>query len=62
VPHVPQPVPVPNIIGLPPIRNGAARAHAPALGEHTATVLHEHGYSDTEIADLATREIIGTGQ
>jgi crotonobetainyl-CoA:carnitine CoA-transferase CaiB-like acyl-CoA transferase len=59
VPHVPQPVPVPNIIGLPPIMNGTSRAHAPTLGEHTAAVLREHGYSDAEIADLATREVIG---
>ena len=58
-PGVPEPVPMPNIPGLPPLRNGTKRAHAPRLGEHSVEVLAEHGYTRAEIADLLDRKVIG---
>jgi crotonobetainyl-CoA:carnitine CoA-transferase CaiB-like acyl-CoA transferase len=58
-PGVPEPVPMPNIPGLPRFENGTRRAHAPSLGEHSAEVLAEHGYSETEIGDLLERKVIG---
>ena len=58
-PGVPEPVPMPNIPGLPPLRNGTKRAHAPRLGEHSVEVLAEHGYGEAEIADLLDRKVIG---
>jgi crotonobetainyl-CoA:carnitine CoA-transferase CaiB-like acyl-CoA transferase len=35
----------------------SAQAPAPRLGEHSAEVLREVGYSDAEIADLAKRGV-----
>jgi crotonobetainyl-CoA:carnitine CoA-transferase CaiB-like acyl-CoA transferase len=58
-PGVPEPVPMPNIPGLPPLRNGTKRALAPRLGEHSVEVLAEHGYTRAEIADLLDRKVIG---
>jgi crotonobetainyl-CoA:carnitine CoA-transferase CaiB-like acyl-CoA transferase len=58
-PGVPEPVPMPNIPGLPPLQDGTKRAHAPRLGEHSIEVLAEHGYSKTEIAGLLERGVVG---
>ena len=58
-PGVPQPIPMPNLIGLPPFASGAARATAPARGEHTRAILHEHGYAAAEIDELAAAGVIG---
>ncbi|WP_158258258.1 CaiB/BaiF CoA transferase family protein [Rhodopila globiformis] len=58
-PGVPEPVPMPNIPGLPPFVSGTRRAHAPTLGEHTREVLAEHGYSAAEIDDLFARKVVG---
>ena len=44
-PQVPQAMPMPNLIGLPAFADGSPRGVAPALGEHTETILREHGYS-----------------
>ncbi len=54
-PHVPQPIPVPNLIGLPPFEDGAARSLAPGKGEHGEAILREHGFSAQAIADLAAQ-------
>jgi crotonobetainyl-CoA:carnitine CoA-transferase CaiB-like acyl-CoA transferase len=48
-----------SVIGL--SRSATLANFSPLLGEHTAAVLAEHGYSDAEIADLAEREIIAFG-
>jgi crotonobetainyl-CoA:carnitine CoA-transferase CaiB-like acyl-CoA transferase len=59
-PGVPEPVPMPNIPGLPPFESGTSRAHAPTHGEHTIEVLREHGYTAEQIdALMKTRVIAG---
>ena len=58
-PQVPDPVPLPNLIGLPPFKSGDPRAIAPGLGEHSAAILREYGYGDAEVADLRARKVIG---
>jgi crotonobetainyl-CoA:carnitine CoA-transferase CaiB-like acyl-CoA transferase len=60
-PGVPEPVPMPNIPGLPPFESGTKRAHAPRLGEHTRDVLAEHGYSEREIALLFEKQVVAGG-
>ena len=60
-PGVSEPVPMPNIPGLPPFENGTKRAHAPRLGEHSREVLAEHGYSAAEIDGLFARKVVGGG-
>jgi formyl-CoA transferase len=57
-PGVPEPVPMPNIPGLPPLESGTRRAHAPVLGEHTLEVLAQHGYSEPEIAALLEQKVV----
>lgn len=52
-PHVPQPLPMPNLIGLPPFESGAPRSVAPGKGEHGEAILREHGFSAQAIAELA---------
>jgi crotonobetainyl-CoA:carnitine CoA-transferase CaiB-like acyl-CoA transferase len=56
-PGVGQPVPMPNIPGLPAFESGTARAHAPVLGEHTRQVLAEHGYSQPDIDALISKGV-----
>ncbi|MGE0224196.1 MAG: CoA transferase, partial [Acetobacteraceae bacterium] len=51
-PQVPQAIPLPNLIGMPEFQDGAPRTVSPSKGEHSAAILAEHGYSQTEIADL----------
>jgi crotonobetainyl-CoA:carnitine CoA-transferase CaiB-like acyl-CoA transferase len=51
--------PVPNLPGLPPLIDGTARAVAPTLGEHTEVVLHQHGYSKSQVAELVARGVVG---
>ena len=57
-PGVPEPIPMPNIPGLPAFESGTKRAHAPALGEHTRDVLSQHGYSAAEIDALLERKVV----
>lgn len=57
-PHVPQPIPLPNLIGLPPFENGSPRAVAPGKGQHGEAILREHGYSTQAIADLAAQGVV----
>jgi crotonobetainyl-CoA:carnitine CoA-transferase CaiB-like acyl-CoA transferase len=52
---------LPNLVGLPPFEDGAPRAIAPSLGEHTETILREHGFADAEIAALAARGVVRLG-
>lgn len=57
-PGVPEPIPMPNIPGLPRLESGTKRAHAPTLGEHTREVLSELGYGATEIAALVAKKVV----
>ena len=57
-PHVPQPMPMPNLVGLPPFADNSLRSIAPALGEHAEAILHEHGYTAEEIANLKAERVI----
>jgi len=58
-PGVPQPLPLPNLIGLPPFEDGTRRATSPGLGQDTEAILREHGYSAAEINELAAAGVIG---
>ena len=60
-PHVPQQIPLANLIGMPPFTDGAPRTIAPGKGEHTAAILAEHGYSEGEIADMAASGVVVMG-
>lgn len=51
-PRVPQDIPMPNLIGLPPFEPGTPRALSPAKGEHSAAILAEHGFTANEIDAL----------
>ncbi|HJU30731.1 MAG TPA: CoA transferase [Hyphomicrobiaceae bacterium] len=55
---VPEPVPVPNVAGLPPLATGTPRATPPRLGQHTGEVLREHGFSAADIAGLVERKVV----
>lgn len=55
---VPEPVPVPNVAGMPPLEKGTPRATPPRLGQHTADVLREHGFAPADVAALIERGVV----
>jgi crotonobetainyl-CoA:carnitine CoA-transferase CaiB-like acyl-CoA transferase len=57
-PHMEKPIPLPNLIGLPPFQDGAARSVSPSKGEHSAAILREHGYTIEDIAGFVARGIV----
>jgi crotonobetainyl-CoA:carnitine CoA-transferase CaiB-like acyl-CoA transferase len=57
-PHLPKPMPMPQLIGAPPLVSGTRLATSPGLGEHTEEVLREHGYTADEVSDLARRGVV----
>ncbi len=61
-PHVPQALPMPQVIGAPPFVDGGRLAVSPGLGEHTETILREHGYTASQITDLLARGIVATSR
>ncbi len=62
-PHLDQPIPLPNLIGLPPFQDGSARSVSPSKGEHSTAILGEHGYSAEEIAGfIANGVVLQAGQ
>ena len=58
---VPRKVPVANLPGMARFADGSPLATAPVVGQHTAQVLAECGYSASDIAGLAARGVIGVG-
>lgn len=60
-PHVPRPLPLPNIIGLPEFVSGTARALSPGLGQHTNDILRAHGFAADRIAAWTTGGVISQG-
>ncbi len=52
-------IPMPNIPGVRPAREGDPMVHAPHLGEHSREILSELGHSDQEIDALAAKGAIG---
>ncbi len=60
-PHLPKPLPMPQVIGAPPFVDGSALATSPGLGEHTEAILREHGYGVNEIAEFAARRVVAMG-
>jgi crotonobetainyl-CoA:carnitine CoA-transferase CaiB-like acyl-CoA transferase len=56
--EAPEPVPVPNIAGIAKFTDGTPRAATPALGQHTAEILREHGFGAAEIAVLVERKVV----
>jgi crotonobetainyl-CoA:carnitine CoA-transferase CaiB-like acyl-CoA transferase len=58
-PGLTRPAPIPNLPGLPRLIDGTARATAPTCGQHTQAILSEHGYGDSQIAELAARGVVG---
>ncbi len=60
-PHVPQAIPLPNLIGMPPFEDGSPRTVAPSKGEHGVAILTEHGYARQEIEALIQSGVLVTG-
>lgn len=58
-PGLPRPVPVAHLPGMAPFENGTFKATSPTVGQHTAEVMREHGYADSEIQGLAAQGAIG---
>jgi crotonobetainyl-CoA:carnitine CoA-transferase CaiB-like acyl-CoA transferase len=54
-----RPVPVANLPGMARFEDGTPLATSPTVGQHTAEVLGEHGYSAEEVAALAASGVIG---
>jgi len=56
--EAPEPIPLPNIAGITKLADGTSRAVTPALGQHTAEILREHGFGAAEIAALVERKVV----
>ena len=56
-----QPVPVPTLPGMLHQLDGTPRATAPVTGQHTASVLVEHGFSEAEIEALLAQGAVAAG-
>jgi crotonobetainyl-CoA:carnitine CoA-transferase CaiB-like acyl-CoA transferase len=61
-PGLEQRVPMPNIAGTAPLRDGTPAATAPRRGEHTRAILAEHGFTPAEIAALIDQGVVGDGE
>jgi crotonobetainyl-CoA:carnitine CoA-transferase CaiB-like acyl-CoA transferase len=61
-PDVPKALPMPQVIGAPPLVDGSRLAVSPGLGEHTEAILREHGYGAREITDLLACGVVATGR
>jgi crotonobetainyl-CoA:carnitine CoA-transferase CaiB-like acyl-CoA transferase len=55
---VPEPLPIPNVAGMPPLVKGTPRATPPRLGQHTTEVLRDRGFAPADIASLIERNIV----
>ena len=50
--------PVPNLPGMPKLKNKKKNSIAPSIGQHTQQVLREFGYSNEEILNLIKQEVV----
>ena len=55
----PEPIPVPNIAGIATLADGTPRGTTPVLGQHTAEVLREHGFSREQIVLIERKVVLG---
>ncbi|MEN9313672.1 MAG: hypothetical protein RIS35_65 [Pseudomonadota bacterium] len=60
-PDLPREVPVARLPGIPRFESGAPLSTSPRVGEHTAEVLAEHGFTVEEIDGLAARGVVDLG-
>ncbi len=60
-PGVPRSLPMPNLIGAAPLASGEPGATAPGLGEHSETILREHGFDPREITRLKDAGVVQQG-
>ena len=58
-PHVGK-IPLANIPGMRP-HEATEPVSAPSIGEHTADILREHGYTSEQIEELMAREVVQVG-
>jgi crotonobetainyl-CoA:carnitine CoA-transferase CaiB-like acyl-CoA transferase len=55
---VDQPVPVPALPGTPVQRDGTPRGTAPLTGQHTAEILLQHGYAQSDVDSLMAKGVV----
>jgi crotonobetainyl-CoA:carnitine CoA-transferase CaiB-like acyl-CoA transferase len=53
-----QPTPVPALPGMLPQLDGTPRGTAPVIGQHTAEILEQHGYTAAEIESLRAKGVV----
>jgi crotonobetainyl-CoA:carnitine CoA-transferase CaiB-like acyl-CoA transferase len=55
-----QPVPVPALPGMLPQRDGTPRGTAPTTGQHTAEILLQHDYAQSDVDSLLAKGVVAS--